>query len=213
MMQFCTCSHLENAHEGDRCRYCARCEGFEDGSNEYTADLLSLGETALKIGKKSVEQQGTVHVFFVFRDRDGKIIEQHVPEKYGPILNSDQTKTILFSFIREQVKANDYRAVVITAEAWMSMSTKKGAALGSKEFEALYRKLKSDGMEAAGYSTRGECVVANIQTPEQTMILTQRFERIGKLINWCEISVMQRPADEVRGRQKMFGDLRPENVR
>ena len=96
----------------------------------------------------------------------------------------------------------------------MGKQTPKGAALPPAEF---LRRTRERGFESAlrdGLIERTEVVSVTAQTPKGTLIVHQEFMRDEKrhAIIYGERTEQELGVDDFTGRQKMYGDLREENL-
>jgi hypothetical protein len=220
-MNYCRCGHQEIAHEAQRCLLCLSCAGFEDGASEYTASLLALAEPALATAKKRLERNPSFDAYFDLKLPDGELIHFKMPEWAGQLMNIGGAKDRLFAFVRETAQEAKATAVVLVTDQFYSRSTPKACAdlKAGRVTEAELKRLGGLGdgfeeMERRGYADRGECLGVTVQTPERAMMLQQAYERFGRReIVWREMWRFDIPIDQFQGRQKMFGDLRAENLR
>jgi hypothetical protein len=212
MKRPCFCTHLEDAHAaGARCRYC-HCEKFTDATTEHTAGLRDLAVHALLIGKRDLVETRRVSPFFVFRSAEGPPMRFDIPNPQ--IMNDGRAKDVLFGAIREVVQEQNIQAVVFVTDGWFGKSTEKALSIPREEFEAATRHRGFQPAVDQGLVTRSEALIVTVQTPLRTMMLNQLYERDehAGTITFREVTVMETGVDDFTGRQKMYGDLRPENL-
>lgn len=105
--------------------------------------------------------------------------------------------------------------VVSVTDCYMSKTTPEGAKLYARN-RAKFAQFYHEGRaEKLGLVVRREAAVVLAQTPERFFQLSQMYRRFDaeRRIEWEEATEFEGPIDHFRGRQKMFGDLSPENVK
>lgn len=67
---------------------------------------------------------------------------------------------------------------------------------------------------AAGYGAVAEAFHVTAQTREKVLVISRKFHRADGKIEWLGDAAAPReiPQDKFQGRQKMWGDLSPENL-
>lgn len=96
----------------------------------------------------------------------------------------------------------------------MGKQTPKGAALPPGEFLRRTRERAFATALKDGLIERFEVVTVTVQTPARTCIVHQEFIRDddARTVVFGERTECEVPVDEFTGRQKMYGDLRKENL-
>jgi len=214
MKRPCKCSHLEDSHiAGQRCRYC-HCDNFRDATTAHTAGLRDLAVHALVIAKKELTATGRITPFFVFRDPEGGLKPFIIPGEAAEIMNSGEAKDRLFGAVRHIVQELKIEAVMFVSDCWIGRNTEKALSMPPEEFLALTRERAFQTAVDQGLVTRAEALTISVQTPTRCMMLNQLYERDEqqRKIVYREVSVMEMDVDEFSGRQKMYGDLRQENL-
>ena len=211
MIPACHCAHLENAHTGG-CQHCA-CERFEDATGPHTAHLRDIADTGLVIAKKDLERIGTVTPFFVLY-AGGESHQINIPERFTQLMNDGHAKDMIFGFLRQAVQKTEATAVVIVTDGWFGKPTAKAMAMGEKEASEAMEGQSLDNAEEAGLVERLEALLITVQTPERCLTLAQAYERDHRRqkIKYLEVHILECDINHFAGRQKMFGDLRPENI-
>jgi len=212
MKRACRCTHLEDAHiAGERCRYC-HCDRFWDATTEHTAELRDLARHALQMAKKELTKTLQVSPFFVLREPDGDLVPFIVADPR--VMNDGPGKDRLFGKVRQIVQEEGIKAVVFVSDCWIGKSTEKGRAMPEAEFKAATRERAFQTALDEGLITRSEALTITVQTPIRTMLVNQLYERVEPqgVIFYHEVSIMEMDVDEFTGRQKMYGDLREENL-
>lgn len=180
-----------------------------------TDELRSLAALALRIVKADIERDGGGTPVFVVRDAHGKIEQLAFPKELAGLMNSGPAKDLIFDTIRKTVRQRGHTAVVIATECWTGKQTEAGKALPTEEFLKYARESGFVTAVEKGYIERSEAITVSVQTAETVLIVTQFFERDQphRRIVFGEQSEMEFPITEFCGRQKMFGDLKEENLR
>lgn len=177
-------------------------------------DLRRLAGVALKKAKEDLVRTGTVDPTIMMREPDGTLQVIRMGET-GAVMNSGKGKDLLFGALREIVKEKGITAVIFATDGWMGKQTAKGRAIGEEEF---FRKTRERAFETAvreGLVERCEVITLTVQTPMGTLMVQQEYERgIGgkRSITFGEQREQEVGVDEFTGRQKMYGDLREENL-
>lgn len=214
MKRPCRCSHLEDAHiAGERCRHC-HCEKFLDATTEHTAGLRELALPAMVEAKRVLTATGQVPPLLLFREADGRLSRYEVPESCAAIMDDGHAKDLFFGALRDIVRELKLQAVVIATDGWLGRSTVKAQALPHEEFLKATCERGFAAAVAEGLVERSAAIIVSVQTPERAMMVNQLYKRNDEQqeIQYLEVSLMEMPIDHLRGRQKMYGDLRPENL-
>lgn len=212
MMPLCSCAHLSDAHAltAGRCEYCD-CSEFklvEDSPETWM--MRELVELAMQRATRELSDKGGVTPFFLWRAADDAALHYYpIPAQHVEIMNSGAGKEALFAVVREWIRQYKPSVFAICTDAWRGRMTAKtkGMALGA---------VIQGGFHAAverGMLTKEECLHVTVQTPRRAMTAFQSYQRIDKLkmILYGEYAIVEGDVDMLGGRQKMFGDLRPEN--
>jgi hypothetical protein len=213
MKRPCRCTHLEDSHmAGARCSYC-HCDAFRDATTEHTAGLRDLAVHALLIAKKELTRTFQVTPFFVFREPTGILTRFIVPDP--AIMNDGKGKDALFGKVRKIIREDQIEAVMFVSDCWFGKATEKALSMPQEEFLAATRERGFETALAQGLITRSEAITVSVQNPVRAMLVNQLYDRdvARRLITYREVSVMEMAVDEFSGRQKMYGDLREENLR
>lgn len=140
----------------------------------------------------------------------------HLPHEQGHILANGVAKAHLFGWWREQCKNPDVDALAVGCGAWMFEQNAKAEELLHADPEG-FRKLVDHGfnhMLALGLGTRHEAFMVTAQTRDLVVIAQRRFERRdGQIVFTAPAIRDEFPQANFAGRQKMWGDLSPENLR
>ena len=177
--------------------------------------LRDMADVALRIARQSLAQTKFAGLIIVlgFPDGSTKQVPTEITAKLAPMLSDGDAKTRLFGTVRQYAQRTGAVSVVFGTEAWVGKSTPKALALSEEEFKGLvdtgFEKLMSMGLVE-----REEAVVATAQDADAVVVATQTFRRLGngEPYSYGEVDVKDFPQSDFRGRQKMFGDLREENL-
>ena len=178
-----------------------------------TEDLKQLAGFALKKAQEELVRTGNVIPTIMMREMDGAMQIIRLEGETGQILNDGKTKDAFFDAIREAVQEAHITAVIFAMDAWVGKQTEKGRALGDKEF--LRRARQPATAVRDGLLDRCEAITINVQTPAGTLLVQQEYQRGvgGKLsILFGDRREEEVGPDQFTGRQKMYGDLRPDKL-
>lgn len=180
-----------------------------------TDELRSLADLALKIIKADIEREGGGTPVIVFRTAAGELRQLNFPKQFAPLMNSGTAKDAIFAWVRDEVRKSGHTAVIFATECWCGKQTEAGKAIPTEEFMEYGRERGFVTGVAKGYIERAEAVVVTVQTPESVLTVTQFFKRDEKRrkITFGERQEYESPINQFAGRQKMYGDLREENLR
>jgi len=131
----------------------------------------------------------------------------------GPLLDSGDAKRVLFQIIRDIVHDTGADGVIFGTDMWGASATKEGIKHGENEWnrqvDTGFAKLVK-----MGWAMRHQLINVTAQT-EGDVVLMQHGYQItgGGRVRWLgETHTGVIPQSEFGGRQKMFGDLRAENL-
>jgi hypothetical protein len=176
-------------------------------------DFDEMGALALRMMRHGLETGGAVPVI-VLREADGKMTQLPFPKELAPLMNSGAAKDLIFGAVRKVVGRNGVTAVLFATDGWLGIATEAGLALPPEELLRLGRESKFETAVELGFVKRVEAIMITIQTAEWVRHLRQIYEREGELIRYVgEPECFDVPQENFAGRQKMFGDLKAENLR
>lgn len=139
-----------------------------------------------------------------------------MPSNLAFVLNSGPAKDHLFGWWRTQCQKPSVDALAIGSEAWMFDQNEKAEELMHTDPEG-FQKLLDHGFNhllALGLGTRHAAFMVTAQTRDLVVIAQRRFERKDGQIVWTAPAERDEfPQANFGGRQKMWGDLSPENLR
>jgi len=177
-------------------------------------NLESLTEQALAEARRELEQTGGVTPLFVICLADGTIQKAGLPGKMAEIMNYDKAKERLFEFLRGLVRSNGITAVASLIDAYLSKTTPKGVALLNRDRAEFERQAKNtDEAVRNGLFERREALVVTTQDAERVVIVNQFYLRHNnRTVSFDERTRMEFHQADFKGRMKMYGDLRQENL-
>lgn len=180
-----------------------------------TTSLKDLAELALKMSRSSLAKTKAATPLIVLGFPDGSTKQLDLPEQLHDMLNHGGMKDILFGAVRLMVERHGADSVVFATECWRGKSTPAATDMPLEEFKRLSAEHRFETLVQMGYLVREEAMVATAQNADTVVTCTQSFRRLddGTVYSYGEIEVMEVPQKQFFGRQKMFGDLREENLR
>jgi hypothetical protein len=176
-----------------------------------TDDLITLAELALAEMRRRLVNDESLPLFMA-REPDGQILTIRTPPDCGKLMNDGQAKDAIFGWFRACVKRNGWTAFIFASEAWYSESTPEGIALGEQQLCDLIHDTGMEAVVKAGLMTRSEVVMVSVQTKTRVLMVRQTFTRERRRVIFGERDSYETGIDEFVGRQKMYGDLREENL-
>ena len=105
--------------------------------------------------------------------------------------------------------------VVFATECWRGKSTAAARDIPEVEFYRLAAESRFETLVQMGLVERSEAIVATAQNATTVSIVYQDFHRLddGTVYSYGEVETQEFRQEQFQGRQKMFGDLREENLR
>lgn len=183
-------------------------------SPETELDLKPFAQNLFDTMVAAVNMGITPPMTFALR-KNGVVEIETLPDKLGPLLSNGSAKDTLFAWWRKRCADPAVEAFACGSETWGFAQNEAGAKF-EKEKPSTYRAMIDHGftiLSAAGYGEVSEGFHLVAQTRESVIIMTRQFRRIEGQIQWTdEAFVGEFDQDHFRGRQKMWGDLRPENL-
>jgi hypothetical protein len=179
-------------------------------------DFAKMTSAAMGLLKAELGRTGSGTPVFLVRYPNGDIQKLPFPEEYGKLMNHGKAKDAIFATVRSIVRSAGITAVCFGTEAWFGKQTKAGWAAPQKEFLKAMRERGFQRAVDMGWAERQECLVVTLQTETMLRTVTQPFERDDRAHTiWYvgEPRLRDGPQSHFMGRQKMYGDLREENLR
>ena len=131
----------------------------------------------------------------------------------GQLLDSGDAKRVLFQLIRDIVRDTRADAVIFGTDMWGASATEEGVKAGA---EAWNRHVDTGFAKLVkmGWAIQHQLLNVTAQSKDHVLLMQQGYQRKGSgLVQWVgEAHSQVIPQDEFGGRQKMFGDLREENL-
>jgi len=131
----------------------------------------------------------------------------------GPLLDSGDAKRVLFGIIRDIVQDSGADGVLFGTDMWGAQATdagvKAGADAWNRHVDTGFAKLVK-----MGWAIQVQLLNVTVQSKTDVLMMQHAYQRKGSgLVQWIgEAHSQVIPQDEFGGRQKMFGDLREENL-
>lgn len=178
-------------------------------------ELRTMSHRVLGRLKDEIGKTGRITPVVVIQQKDGQFERAEMDKEHASMFDSDLAKRTLFEFLRDYIRKREAAGFLFACEAWMTRTTKKGGKLKSDEFLRLYKTEGAEELVKRGLAERQEVVIVTAQSPEFVLILQVPFERDERLrlVTFGPLDQQEFPQTQFAGRQKMFGDLREENLR
>jgi len=175
-------------------------------------DLESQANGLIASAKASVLLQGSFP-FTILVHFSGEWMNLPFPKELEPLLNVGKAKDLIYTSVRETVQARKADGVIFGSEAWFSRTTPEGLPhYDSPEWKELH-DFGFVKLVQRGWVKRYEAFVITAQSATDALVIRQTFQRLEsgaiQLLD-CERRWFEQ--DHFGGRQKMFGDLRWENL-
>jgi hypothetical protein len=171
-------------------------------------NLKTLAEMALSNARRQLEATGRLDVKIGLQHPDGRVRWLNLPEELDPIMNDPHLKGYFFGGVRAIVNQLHPTAVIMATDAWTGVPTEKQKQMLRDKPDELKRL--SAGFEcladweAAGLSRRVEAIAVTVQTPDEVLLLQQRYERADGTILWGARSSEEFLQSAYGGRTKMY---------
>ena len=131
----------------------------------------------------------------------------------GVLLDSGDAKRVLFGIIRDLVRDSGADAVIFGTDMWGAQPTDDGIKAGVEEWnrhvDTGFAKLVK-----MGWAIQVQLLNVTAQSKTDVLMMQHAYQRKGSgLVQWLgEAHTHTMSQDHFGGRQKMFGDLRDENL-
>jgi hypothetical protein len=178
--------------------------------------LRELAELAMKLLKRGAETGQPKPVWAVHHSDTGELTQLPFPEGAQGLLNIGRAKDVLFGFVRAMVKRDPtIDAVIFGTDVWVAKETELGRQHREEARKREYHGQGFPKLVELGWVTRTEAFLVTAQTPDTVIMLQIEYIRnpeFASVILGEQTEQIVRQS-EFRGRQKMWGDLQPENIR
>ena len=131
----------------------------------------------------------------------------------GILLDSGDAKRVLFAIIRDIVQDSGADGVLFGTDMWGAQATEAGVKAGAdawnRHVDTGFAKLVK-----MGWAIQVQLLNVTVQSKTDVLMMQHAYQRKGSgLVQWIgEAHSSVIPQDGFGGRQKMFGDLREENL-
>ena len=136
-----------------------------------------------------------------------------LPDEVAALMNYGQAKDAIFSAVRAMVQKSAADGVIFATDAWRAETTPEGF----KYYDTPeWRKLHDTGfvkLLQRGWVKRTEAFIVTAQSATDVLIINQNYQRLESgMIQLLDCKRAWADQSAFNGRQKMFGDLRRENL-
>jgi hypothetical protein len=161
--------------------------------------------------KYSIELQGNFDPVFMLHHPSGGWKPYRMPPGTEEILNSGSAKTIFVDALRRVVKETGCDAVICCTDTWVATSTEEGMKhIDTPEMQ--HPKQGFDELVKRGWMIRKEAITLTAQSATDALLISQEYQRLGNRVQLLKAKRGWNTQSKFRGRLKMFGDLREENL-
>lgn len=146
---------------------------------------------------------------------NGHIEIETLPEKAAHLLSIGRAKDALFGYWRVRCADDSVAAFACGSEVWGFTPNEAGFELHEKDPDKFKSMLDHGFLKlvAAGYGEQSESFNVTAMTRDKVIVMSRRFTRVSGVITWtAEPGYSEMPQSTFRGRMKMWGDLREENL-
>lgn len=180
-----------------------------------STDLREFAESLFNAMIGSANMGITPPITFAVRE-NGQIHIETLSEKAAVLANIPAAKDEIFWFWRRHCASPSVDAFACGSESWGFQDNDIGAAY-RRDHPKEHTKLCTQGFAPLlelGMGTRFELFGVVAQTRDRVLLMNRRFVKTGNGVIWTgEAEIHDTHQDKFKGRQKMWGDLRPENLR
>jgi len=135
------------------------------------------------------------------------------PPELQSLMNNGKAKDLIFEAVRITAQKSGADGVIIASDAWRAETTPEGW----KHYDTPeWKELHDFGfvkLVQRGWVKRSEVFTITAQTATDALIIHQAYQRLGSgVIQLLDCKREWFDQSRFSGRQKMFGDLRHENL-
>jgi hypothetical protein len=166
----------------------------------------------IAVAKASVELQGDFPFTILIHMKDCWV-KFPFPKEFEPLMNNGHAKDRIFGAVRATVQQVGADGVIFATDTWQAETTEEGF----KHYDTPeWKELHDFGfvkLVQRGWVKRSEAFTVTAQTPDSALIIQQKYQRVGSgMIQLLDCKRHWFEQSKFGGRQKMFGDLRWENL-
>lgn len=172
-----------------------------------------MADRILQAGRASIELQGDYSPQFLLHYPAKGWRNYPMPRDTRQLLNDGHAKDVIFGFFRDAVREQGCDGVIFATEMWQGRATPEGAQyINTPEWRANVDRGFVKLLEL-GWIERCESITITAQNADDVLLINQNFRRLASgVIEFLESDRYWTTQAGFGGRQKMFGDLRPENL-
>jgi hypothetical protein len=162
--------------------------------------------------KATVELQGDFPITILIHRSTGWL-RLPLPDEFSPLMNDGKAKDAIFGAVRVTVQKTAADGVIFATDTWLAEATPEGR----KHYDTPeWRELHDFGFEKLlqrGWVKRTEAFCVTAQSATDVLLISQSYQRTGTgMIQLLDAKREWLDQSKFGGRQKMFGDLRWENL-
>ena len=186
------------------------------GLNSMTRlDLENQANAILIAAKATVELQGDFPMTILLH-KSGEWRHLPFPEEASVLLNDGTAKDLIFGAVRQIVQSNQIDGVIFATDTWIGENTPEGL----KHYDTPeWKELHDFGfvrLVQRGWVKRSEAFTITAQSATDVLLIHQKYQRLTSgtsgTVQLLKGSRGWLGQSQFSGRQKMFGDLRWENL-
>jgi hypothetical protein len=177
--------------------------------------LEELRDRVLDTAQAEMKVNRMLRPVVVIEGKNGELVRLGLNEATFNLFNTGEGKDRFFGRIRKLVNHLKCNAVVIAVDTSAGRPTEKGSRLSYEEMREL-ALAEPHFMRAVreGYIYKVDALTITAQSRNRSLITMVEYEQdeVTGEVHLGERTDTEGGADEVRGRIKMFGDLREEYI-
>ena len=175
-------------------------------------ELEAQANSILAAAKATIELQGDFPVTILIHATKGWA-RLPFPEEAGQLLNNGSAKDVIFGKIREIVQDLAADGCIFATDTWIGQITPEG----QKHYESGEWNAAVDAgfvtLTARGWATQSQGITVAAQSSTDVLLIEQKYQRLASgLVQLLTGKRRWMDQSQFSGRQKMFGDLRWENL-
>ena len=175
-------------------------------------ELENQANAILSAAKATVELQGDFPMTILIH-RSGEWRRLPFPEEAHVLLNDGSAKDQIFGAVRQVVEELGIDGVIFATDTWVGEATPEGMNhVDSPEWKELH-DFGFVRLAQRGWVIRCEAFTITAQSATDVLLIHQKYQRLTSgTVQLLKGSRAWFGQSQFGGRQKMFGDLRWENL-